>query len=116
MSPDTVQWLQGHVSVLIVAGGAVAGALRFAPRFFLELVVALTKNQERRLACLEAIRLRRKDASTLPSYLPPPATRPRSGAEPVSASPRRSTAGRKRRRPKQGARPTAAGREPTAGV
>lgn len=82
MSQSVVQWLQGHVSVLMILGGTVTGALRFAPRFFLEIVIVCTGDENRRLACLELIRLRkvrRRDAAKIPPYLPKPADLPKPG-------------------------------------
>jgi hypothetical protein len=64
--------LHAHRVLLLwlAVGGAVTSAVfRYLPRGILELVVVLAKDNERRLAALEAIRLRRKDAATLPPYV-----------------------------------------------
>jgi hypothetical protein len=59
----------------------------FAPltqltRAYLMLVAGLTRNQQRCRQCLEVIRLLRKDAKDLPSYLPAPAESDTSNAPP----------------------------------
>lgn len=47
-------------------------AIRFLPRPLLELAAFATRDEHRRLVCLEMIRLRHKDAASLPSYLDRP--------------------------------------------
>jgi hypothetical protein len=46
-----------------------AAACRYIPRAFLMLVGGLTKNPQRSKQCAEMVRLSRKDAKELPSYL-----------------------------------------------
>lgn len=116
---DIGQWLPllRQASVPVIVGGAVTVAFRYVPRFFLEIVIACTRDEDRRLACLEAIRLRRKDASALPSYLPPPIDRRSDDGTPKSVPPQRSRAGRSGRRPKQGSgHPAATRRGSTTGA
>lgn len=48
---------------------ALAASVRLAPRIVSELIAVLSRNDERRRAALEVVRLRRRDAASLPSYL-----------------------------------------------
>lgn len=59
------------VYLLLTVIGAPVGmvAWRYAPRAFLMLVGGLTKDPERSRQCAEMVRLSRKDAKELPSYL-----------------------------------------------
>lgn len=65
--------LQAHgvVGAWLVGGGLLLySAAKYLPRPILEVIALLTKDERRRLVCLEMIRLRRKDAASLPTYLP----------------------------------------------
>jgi hypothetical protein len=54
----------------VVVGVLVTGVLfKYLPRGLLELVVIMSKDDGRRRAALEAIRLRRPDAATLAPYI-----------------------------------------------
>jgi len=56
--------------ILWAAIGPTGLALwRYAPRAFLMLVGGLTKDPQRSKQCAEMLRLQRKDAKDLPSYL-----------------------------------------------
>jgi hypothetical protein len=56
--------------ILWVAIGPTGLALwRYAPRAFLMLVGGLTKDPQRSKQCAEMLRLQRKDAKDLPSYM-----------------------------------------------
>ena len=60
----------GVLGEWLVGGGLVLySAVKFLPRPFLELTALITRNEQRRRLCLEMLRLRRKDAASLPSYL-----------------------------------------------
>jgi hypothetical protein len=75
MRPYVEHWLLAHTSIgmLVVIGVAViAAAFRYLPRPLLELAAVLTRDPQRRLLYLELIRLRRRDAASLKSYLPEP--------------------------------------------
>ena len=52
-----------------VSGPLGLAAWRYAPRAFLMMVGGLTKNSQRSKQCAEMVRLSRKDAKDLPSYL-----------------------------------------------
>jgi hypothetical protein len=55
---------------------AALGAWRFLPLAIVRLVAALTRNEARHKQCMEVLRLARRDAARIPSYLPtPPVTR-----------------------------------------
>jgi hypothetical protein len=61
------------VYVLSAMSGPLGlGAWRYAPRAFLMLVGGLTKDPRRSKQCAEMLRLQRKDAKDLPSYLTEP--------------------------------------------
>ena len=63
--------VHGVVGAWLVGGGLVLySALRFLPRPLLEVAAVMTRDGQRRLVCLEMLRLRHKDAASLPSYLP----------------------------------------------
>jgi hypothetical protein len=56
--------------VFSAVGGPVGfAAWRYAPRAFLMLVGGLTRDPQRSRQCAEMLRLQRKDAKELPSYL-----------------------------------------------
>ncbi len=56
--------------ILSAVGGPLGlAAWRYAPRAFLMMVGGLTKDLQRSKQCAEMIRLSRKDAKELPSYL-----------------------------------------------
>jgi hypothetical protein len=57
---------------------AVLGAWRYMPLTVVRLVAALTRSETRHRQCMEVLRLSRRDAATLPSYLgeSPPERRP----------------------------------------
>ena len=50
--------------------GAAIGVWRYLPLWLVRLVAAFTNSDQRRRQCLEVLRLARKDAASLPSYLP----------------------------------------------
>lgn len=49
---------------------AAIGAWRFVPLEIVRLVAAFTRNDARHRRCMEVLRLARKDAASIPSYLP----------------------------------------------
>ena len=66
----------------------LAAAWRYAPRAFLMLVGGLTKDPQRSKQCAEMLRLQRKDAGSIQSYLADPPARlpsqlPQSAAHPA---------------------------------
>lgn len=65
---------------VVWAGSSPVGLVaiwRYAPRAFLMLVGGLTKDPQRSKQCAEMLRLQRKDASSIQSYLvDPPAQQP----------------------------------------
>jgi hypothetical protein len=80
------QWM-AHWEYVVWAGSSPVGLVaiwRYAPRAFLMLVGGLTKDPQRSKQCAEMLRLQRKDASNIQSYLvDPPAQQP--GQLPQSA-------------------------------
>jgi hypothetical protein len=71
-------WLTAHSQyffwVVYVAGGGLI-TWRYAPLTLVRLVGAFTTNPQRHRQCAEILRLARKDAASIPSYvseLPPP--------------------------------------------
>lgn len=55
---------------------AALGAWRFMPLTIVRLMAAFTRNETRHKQCMEVLRLARRDAARIPSYLPtPPVTR-----------------------------------------
>lgn len=52
-----------------VSGPIGLATWRYAPRAFLMLIGGLTKDPQRSKQCAEMLRLQRKDAKELPSYL-----------------------------------------------
>ena len=50
--------------------GAALGAWRYLPLTIIRLVAAFTHNERRHKQCMEVLRLARRDASSIPSYLP----------------------------------------------
>lgn len=86
------QWIQAHAAVVgwLMVGGSVLAALgRYLPRVVLELLAAWSKDERRQRLCLEMLRLRRKDAATLASYLDPPPGAPPPPPAAVLPPPRR---------------------------
>ena len=69
-----------HWEYVVWAGSSPVGLVaiwRYAPRAFLMLVGGLTKDPQRSKQCAEMLRLQRKDASNIQSYLvDPPAQQP----------------------------------------
>ena len=65
MSPywELVRW-----AALVASIGA---SIRYLPKALVFLVAAFTSNTSRSRQCLEALRLTRRDAPYIPSYLPP---------------------------------------------
>jgi hypothetical protein len=56
--------------ILSAASGPLGFAVwRYAPRAFLMMIGGLTKDPQRSKQCAEMVRLSRKDAKDLPSYL-----------------------------------------------
>jgi hypothetical protein len=55
----------------VYAGVGVA-AWRYLPRTVVYLTAAFTRNEQRQRQCLEVLRLSRKDAAKIPSYLKEP--------------------------------------------
>lgn len=51
---------------------AVLSAWRFLPLAIVRLVAAFTRNETRHKQCMEVLRLARRDAARLSSYLPAP--------------------------------------------
>lgn len=76
-----------HWEYILWAASGPAGfaAWRYAPRAFLMLVGGLTTNPQRSKQCAEMLRLQRKDAKDLPSYLV--VASESSGASPSVAAP-----------------------------
>ena len=54
----------------VVYVSAAIGTWRYLPLTLVRLVAAFTHDDQRRRQCLEVIRLSRKDAANIPSYLP----------------------------------------------
>lgn len=68
-----------HWIYLLAAAGPTGLAVwRYGPRAFLMVIAGLAKDPQRSKQCLEVIRLLRKDAKELPSYLidPPVVNKP----------------------------------------
>lgn len=78
-------WLQAHAAIGLATGGIMA-FLRYLPKPLLELVVMFSKDEDRRLFCLELLRLRRKDAASIASYLPDQADNAPAGSPDGSGS------------------------------
>jgi hypothetical protein len=55
------------IPVMIVVGVVVL--IRYLPAGIVQILAVVTRDNDRRLACLEVLRLRRRDAATIPSYL-----------------------------------------------
>ena len=62
--PEYLRW-----GVYVVAA---LGAWRYMPLTVVRLVAAFTRNQTRHKQCMEVLRLARRDAARIPSYLPAP--------------------------------------------
>ena len=62
-------WNYLHWVVYMSAG---IGVWRYLPLPIVRLMAALTHNEQRHRQCMEVLRLARKDASTIPPYLPAP--------------------------------------------
>ena len=78
-------WLQAHTAIALwlAAGGTAANTMfRYLPRLLLELIAIRARDPATRAVCLETIRLRRRDAASLPTYLNPSAA----GHEPAGGS------------------------------
>ena len=106
------QWehrLQAHsvIALWLAAGGAAANTvIRQLPRLILEIVAIRTRDPATRSVCLETIRLRRRDAASLPTYLNPPiadcrsmgpsAATPDARGAPVARAGRAAGAGKRR--------------------
>ncbi len=76
-----------HWEYIVYAVGGPAGLAatwRYVPRAFLMIVGGLTKDLQRSKQCAEMLRLQRKDAKELSSYL---ANSPGSDSRPSSSSP-----------------------------
>ena len=56
----------------VVFVGAGVGTWRYLPRTVVYLTAAFTRNEQRQRQCLEVLRLSRKDAAEIPSYLKEP--------------------------------------------
>ena len=66
------QWFEIHAATVAwsTVGGAVGiTILKYLPRALLELAALCFRDERRRRVCLELIRLRRDDATSLQSYL-----------------------------------------------
>jgi hypothetical protein len=63
-----------YVEILRWTGCAVAGfgGWRYVPLVVIRLTAAFTKDDLRQRRCLEVLRLARRDAAQIPSYLPGP--------------------------------------------
>lgn len=57
----------GGIPVMLVVGTIVI--IRYLPTGIVQILAVLTHDDGRRLACLEVLRLRRRDAASIPSYL-----------------------------------------------
>ena len=53
---------------------AALGAWRFMPLAIVRLVAAFTRSETRHRQCMEVLRLARRDAERLPSYVSAPST------------------------------------------
>jgi hypothetical protein len=53
----------------IVYMGAALGTWRYLPLTIVRLVAAFTHNKQRHRQCMEVLRLARRDAGSMPSYL-----------------------------------------------
>lgn len=77
---------------------AAVGAWRFAPLTIVRLVAAFTRSEARHRQCMEVLRLARKDAADIPSYisttLPDKPPRPQQSVSKPEASRRLPKAGR----------------------
>jgi hypothetical protein len=62
------EYLRWGVACVTVA----LGAWRFMPLGIVRLVAAFTRSETRHRQCMEVLRLARKDAATLPSYIAGP--------------------------------------------
>ena len=60
-------WEYAHWVGYAVVG---IGIWRYLPLGVIRLVAAFTKNRQRHKQCMEVLRLARRDASRLPTYLP----------------------------------------------
>ncbi|WP_194903737.1 hypothetical protein [Catenulispora rubra] len=66
---DELMWTTLGVHAAILAVIAVIGGLVI--RYFPAIVAVTTKDPQRRRAALEVLRLRRRDAAKIPTYLVP---------------------------------------------
>jgi hypothetical protein len=57
-------------------GGAAMGVWRYLPLTVIRLVAAFTKDECRHKRCMEVLRLSRRDAARIPTYLPLTSSRP----------------------------------------
>jgi hypothetical protein len=71
--------------------------IKLLPTWLARLIVIFTKDEDRRLACLEVLRLRRRDAGEIPSYIQQPRKAPPT-ARAQAAPPQVSPAGSKKPR------------------
>jgi hypothetical protein len=62
-----------HWVAYLLAG---IGAWKYLPLVAIRLVAAFTSNDERARRCLEVLRLARRDASSVPTYLPSKSAEP----------------------------------------
>jgi hypothetical protein len=53
----------------VVYVSAVVGAWRYVPLAIVRSVAAFTRDDQRHRQCMEVLRLARKDASSIPTYL-----------------------------------------------
>jgi hypothetical protein len=67
-------------------GLAAIGGWRYLPLVVIRLVAAFTGDEDRHRRCMEVLRLSRRDAARIPSYLPelPPRNRKQLRATPAS--------------------------------